>query len=97
MLGVLILIQVLFTPRWPAASTALWDSRITSPALGPDRHGNFFELAVVAVIFPVGFESGATLATVVGVLIEVPMMLLVVRVMNASKGWYERRAAAAAR
>jgi len=51
---------------------------------------NFFELAVAAAISLFGFESGAALATVVGVLIEVPVMLLVVRVVNASKGWYER-------
>jgi ACR3 family arsenite transporter len=50
---------------------------------------NFFELAVAAAISLFGFESGAALATVVGVLIEVPVMLLVVRVANASKGWYE--------
>ena len=50
---------------------------------------NFFELAVVAAISLFGFESGAALATVVGVLIEVPVMLLVVKVVNASKGWYE--------
>ena len=50
---------------------------------------NFFELAVAAAISLFGFESGAALATVVGVLIEVPVMLLVVRVVNASKGWYE--------
>ena len=54
---------------------------------------NFFELAVAAAISLFGFESGAALATVVGVLIEVPVMLLVVRVVNASKGWYERAAA----
>jgi ACR3 family arsenite transporter len=54
---------------------------------------NFFELAVAAAISLFGFESGAALATVVGVLIEVPVMLLVVRVVNASKGWYERPAA----
>jgi len=53
---------------------------------------NFFELAVAAAISLFGFESGAALATVVGVLIEVPVMLLVVRVVNASKGWYERGA-----
>lgn len=52
---------------------------------------NFFELAVAAAISLFGFESGAALATVVGVLIEVPVMLLVVRVVNASKPWYERR------
>lgn len=50
----------------------------------------FFDLAVAAAINLFGFESGAALATVVGVLIEVPVMLLVVRVINASKGWYER-------
>jgi len=50
---------------------------------------NFFELAVAAAISLFGFESGAALATVVGVLIEVPLMLLVVRVVNRSKGWYE--------
>ncbi len=45
---------------------------------------------MAAAISLFGFESGAALATVVGVLIEVPVMLLVVRVVNASKGWYER-------
>jgi len=50
---------------------------------------NFFELAVAAAISLFGFESGAALATVVGVLIEVPAMLLVVRVANRSKVWYE--------
>ncbi|MCR6632915.1 MAG: ACR3 family arsenite efflux transporter [Magnetospirillum sp.] len=53
---------------------------------------NFFELAVAAAISLFGFQSGAALATVVGVLIEVPVMLSVVRIVNASKGWYERRA-----
>jgi ACR3 family arsenite transporter len=53
---------------------------------------NFFELAVAAAISLFGFESGAALATVVGVLIEVPVMLLVVKVVNASKGWYEAQA-----
>ncbi|MFA9441643.1 ACR3 family arsenite efflux transporter [Uliginosibacterium sp. sgz301328] len=51
---------------------------------------NFFELAVAAAISLFGFESGAALATVVGVLIEVPVMLLVVHAVNASKEWYER-------
>jgi ACR3 family arsenite transporter len=54
---------------------------------------NFFELAVATAISLFGFESGAALATVVGVLIEVPVMLLVVRVVNRSRGWYEQRAA----
>ncbi|GCL63738.1 ACR3 family arsenite efflux transporter [Pseudaquabacterium pictum] len=57
---------------------------------------NFFELAVAAAISLFGFESGAALATVVGVLIEVPLMLVVVRVVNASRGWYERGAPAKA-
>ena len=51
---------------------------------------NFFELAVAAAISLFGFKSGAALATVVGVLIEVPVMLSVVRIVNATKGWYER-------
>ncbi len=51
---------------------------------------NFFELAVATAISLFGFESGAALATVVGVLVEVPVMLAVVRVVNASRGWYER-------
>jgi len=51
---------------------------------------NFFELAVAAAISLFGFNSGAALATVVGVLIEVPVMLLVVKIVNDSKGWYER-------
>ena len=50
---------------------------------------NFFELAVAAAISLFGLNSGAALATVVGVLIEVPVMLSVVRIVNASKGWYE--------
>lgn len=50
---------------------------------------NFFELAVAAAISLFGLDSGAALATVVGVLVEVPVMLSVVRIVNASKGWYE--------
>ncbi len=50
---------------------------------------NFFELAVATAIVLFGFESGAALATVVGVLIEVPVMLSVVRIVNHTKGWYE--------
>ena len=53
---------------------------------------NFFELAVAAAISLFGFDSGAALATVVGVLVEVPVMLSVVRIVNASKVWYERTA-----
>ena len=54
---------------------------------------NFFELAVAAAVSLFGFSSGAALATVVGVLIEVPVMLSVIKIVNASKGWYERGAA----
>ncbi len=50
---------------------------------------NFFELAVAVAIVLYGFNSGAALATVVGVLIEVPVMLWLVRMVNNSKGWYE--------
>lgn len=53
---------------------------------------NFFELAVAAAISLFGFSSGAALATVVGVLVEVPVMLSVVWFVNRSKGWYERGA-----
>src|SRR5208337_2788539 len=58
---------------------------------------NFFELAVAAAISLFGFNSGAALATVVGVLIEVPVMLTVVWIVNRSKGWYELGAKSAAR
>lgn len=54
---------------------------------------NFFELAVATAIALFGFQSGAALATVVGVLVEVPVMLSVVQILRASRGWYERRAA----
>jgi ACR3 family arsenite transporter len=56
---------------------------------------NFFELAVATAIVLFGFESGAALATVVGVLVEVPVMLSVVKIVNSSKGWYERGRGAA--
>ena len=52
---------------------------------------NFFELAVAAAISLFGFHSGAALATVAGVLVEVPVMLSVVRIVMATRGWYERR------
>jgi ACR3 family arsenite transporter len=51
---------------------------------------NFFELAVATAIALFGFESGAALATVVGVLVEVPVMLTLVSIVNRSKTWYER-------
>lgn len=55
---------------------------------------NFFELAVATAIVLFGFQSGAALATVVGVLVEVPVMLSVVRIVNATRDWYERGGAA---
>ncbi|ALK09625.1 ACR3 family arsenite efflux transporter [Blastochloris viridis] len=58
---------------------------------------NFFELAVAAAISLFGFQSGAALATVVGVLIEVPVMLSVVWIVNRSKDWYEAGSAKARR
>lgn len=58
---------------------------------------NFFELAVATAISLFGFNSGAALATVVGVLIEVPVMLVLVAIVNRSKGWYEASRAVSAR
>ena len=90
MLAVPILIQVLFV-----AVLAYWLNRRAGEAHSvacPSAligASNFFELAVAAAISLFGFDSGAALATVVGVLIEVPVMLLVVKVVNSSKGWYE--------
>ncbi|HEX7928585.1 MAG TPA: arsenical-resistance protein, partial [bacterium] len=55
---------------------------------------NFFELAVAAAISLFGFNSGAALATVVGVLIEVPVMLSVVRIVTSTRDWYRRSATA---
>ncbi len=90
LLAVPILIQVFFN-----SALAYWLNKVVgekhsvacpSALIGAS---NFFELAVAAAISLFGFESGAALATVVGVLIEVPVMLLVVKVVNASRGWYE--------
>ena len=50
---------------------------------------NFFELAVAAAISLFGFDSGAALATVVGVLVEVPVMLSVVKIVNRTRNWYQ--------
>lgn len=92
LLAVPILIQVLFN-----AGLAYWLNRVVrSPhcIAGPSAligASNFFELAVATAIALFGFQSGAALATVVGVLIEVPVMLLAVHVVNKSQGWYERR------
>jgi ACR3 family arsenite transporter len=92
LLAVPILIQVFFN-----SALAYWLNRkvgekhnvaCPSALIGAS---NFFELAVAAAISLFGFESGAALATVVGVLIEVPAMLLVVKVVNGTKGWYEAK------
>lgn len=92
LLAVPILIQVFFN-----SALAYWLNRLVgekhnvacpSALIGAS---NFFELAVAAAVSLFGFHSGAALATVVGVLIEVPVMLLVVKVVNASKPWYERQ------
>ena len=92
LLAVPILIQVLFN-----SGLAYWLNRVAgekhsiacpSALIGAS---NSFELAIAAAISLFGFQSGAALATVVGVLIEVPVMLLVVKAVNASKGWYESR------
>ncbi|MCX5578520.1 ACR3 family arsenite efflux transporter [Kaistia terrae] len=91
LLAVPILIQVYFN-----AGLAYWLNRVSGEAhcvAGPSAligASNFFELAVAAAISLFGFHSGAALATVVGVLIEVPVMLSVVWIVNRSKGWYER-------
>ena len=91
LLAVPILIQVFFN-----SALAYWLNRTVgekhnvacpSALIGAS---NFFELAVAAAIGLFGFESGAALATVVGVLVEVPVMLLVVKVVTTSKDWYER-------
>ncbi len=50
---------------------------------------NFFELAVATAIVLFGFQSGAALATVVSILVEVPVMLSVVRLVQSTRGWYE--------
>jgi len=95
LLAVPILIQVYFN-----AGLAYWLNRRLGVAwcvAGPSAligASNFFELAVATAIALFGFQSGAALATVVGVLIEVPVMLSVVKIVNSSRGWYERGATA---
>jgi len=92
MLAVPITIQVYFTSGF-----AYWLNRRVGEAhcvAGPSAligASNFFELAVAAAISLFGFESGAALATVVGVLIEVPVMLSVVYLVKRSQGWYEAK------
>ncbi|HEY8162408.1 MAG TPA: ACR3 family arsenite efflux transporter [Methylocystis sp.] len=98
MLAVPILIQVYFNS---ALAYAL--NRISGEqhcVAGPSAligASNFFELAVAAAISLFGFDSGAALATVVGVLIEVPVMLSVCSIVSRTKGWYERGAIRATR
>ena len=93
MLAIPILIQVYFN-----SGLAYWLNRqlgVAHCVAGPSAligASNFFELAVAAAISLFGFSSGAALATVVGVLVEVPVMLSVVKIVNATRGWYERKA-----
>ena len=90
LLAVPILIQVYFN-----SMLAYWLNRkfkVAHCVAGPSAligASNFFELAVATAIALFGFESGAALATVVGVLIEVPVMLSVVAIVNRTRGWYE--------
>ena len=96
LLAVPILIQVLFNSALAyGLNRALGEKHNVACPSALIGASNFFELAVAAAISLFGFESGAALATVVGVLIEVPVMLLVVHVANRSKGWYEKKAEAA--
>jgi ACR3 family arsenite transporter len=94
MLAVPITIQVFFTSTLAYALNWLVGSeqRVAGPSclIGAS---NFFELAVAVAIMVYGFQSGAALATVVGVLVEVPAMLAVVGVVNGTREWYGRRAA----
>jgi len=92
LLAVPILIQVLFNAALAyGLNRALGEKHNIACPSALIGASNFFELAVAAAISLFGFASGAALATVVGVLIEVPVMLLVVRIANGSKDWYERR------
>ncbi len=93
MLAVPIGIQVLFNAALAyGLNRRLGESHAVACPSALIGASNFFELAVAAAISLFGFASGAALATVVGVLIEVPVMLFVVRVVNGSRGWYERGA-----
>jgi ACR3 family arsenite transporter len=95
MLAVPILIQVYFN----SGLAYLLNKRlgVAHCVAGPSAligASNFFELAVAAAISLFGFNSGAALATVVGVLIEVPVMLSVVAIVNRTERWYEGRSGA---
>ena len=96
LLAVPILVQVFFTSALAyGLNRALGEKHSVACPSALIGASNFFELAVAAAISLFGFESGAALATVVGVLVEVPVMLLVVKLVNASKGWYESYVATA--
>jgi ACR3 family arsenite transporter len=91
LIAVPILVQVLFTSSLAYGLNRL--AREPHAVACPSAligASNFFELAVAVAIGLFGIQSGAALATVVGVLVEVPFMLLVVRAVNRSKDWYER-------
>ena len=94
LLAVPILIQVYFNSTLAyLLNRATGEAHCVAAPSALIGASNFFELAVAAAISLFGFESGAALATVVGVLIEVPVMLSVVKIVNATRGWYERGAA----
>jgi arsenite transporter len=98
LLAVPILIQVFFNSALAyLLNRALGETHDVACPSALIGASNFFELAVAAAISLFGFQSGAALATVVGVLIEVPVMLLVVAVVNRSRQWYERPAASRTR
>jgi ACR3 family arsenite transporter len=92
LLAVPILIQVVFNSALAyGLNRAVGEKHSIACPSALIGASNFFELAVATAISLFGFHSGAALATVVGVLIEVPVMLAVVAVVNRSKGWYEAR------
>jgi len=94
LLAVPILIQVYFNAALAyLLNRAAGEAHCVAAPSALIGASNFFELAVAAAVSLLGFSSGAALATVVGVLIEVPVMLSVVRIVNASKPWYESGAA----
>jgi ACR3 family arsenite transporter len=89
MLAVPILIQVLFNAALAyGLNRKLGVAHCVAAPSALIGASNFFELAVATAISLYGFQSGAALATVVGVLVEVPVMLLVVKIANASQHWY---------
>ena len=92
LLAVPILIQVVFNAALAyGLCRRLGESHEVACPSALIGASNFFELAVAAAISLFGFQSGAALATVVGVLIEVPVMLWVVRLVNRTRGWYLAR------